>query len=297
MTTPRLCLRAPAKVNLCLEVLGRLADGYHEVHTVLQAVDLSDTLTFERADSLTLEVVPAGAAPLQDNLVLRAAGLLRAESRPVVREGARIVLRKRIPAGAGLGGGSSDAAAALLGLRALWGVTVTDSALVRLAAALGADVPFFLRGGTALGTGRGDVMTPLPAPQERWAVLVPVAVASPAGKTARLYGMLTQRDWSGGERTAELVRRLREGQPAREELFNAFDRVAEGAFPGLAPVRAALRQAGLGPCILAGSGPSAFALAGTRQHARTAAALVRAAGQPARVVRLLAAWGPSGLAC
>ena len=158
-------LQAPAKINLTLEVLGRRADGYHEVRTVLAAVDIADELELSEADGLALTVEPEGAVPVEDNLVLRAAALLR-DAAPA-GAGAAIVLHKRIPVAGGLGGGSSDAAAALLGLRRLWDLDLSDRTLAELAALLGADVPFFLRGGTALAAGRGEQLTVLPQPFER----------------------------------------------------------------------------------------------------------------------------------
>ena len=154
-------LRTPAKVNLALEVLRKRPDGYHELSTVLQAVDLCDRLTVETADTITLETSEPGLPTDERNLVVRAARMLRDAAG--VDRGARIRLEKRIPLAAGLGGGSSDAAATLWGLNRLWGLRWKRERLVELAVALGMDVPFFLGRGRALGTGRGEVLRPLPS--------------------------------------------------------------------------------------------------------------------------------------
>jgi 4-diphosphocytidyl-2-C-methyl-D-erythritol kinase len=169
----RLSLRCPAKINLHLEVLGRRGDGFHELRTVFVAVGLWDELVFERAapGCLELEVDPKGAVSGgEDNLVMRAAHGLLATGSPGA--GARILLRKRIPAAAGLGGGSADAAAALVGLSHLWGSKATAD-LHGLAGTLGADVPYFLLGGVAWGVGRGDEVHPLADLPAWWAVLLP----------------------------------------------------------------------------------------------------------------------------
>jgi 4-diphosphocytidyl-2-C-methyl-D-erythritol kinase len=165
-----LSCEAFAKVNRSLSVLGRRPDGYHELDTVLQTIDLSDVLELGAAESLELTcddpTLPAG----EDNLVIRAARSLAQEAR--VPPHAAIRLVKRIPAGAGLGGGSADAAATLLSLRALWSLPLDDAALGEVAARLGSDIPFFLTGGLARGTGRGERIAPLPDPPVEWLVLL-----------------------------------------------------------------------------------------------------------------------------
>ncbi len=170
----KLAVRCPAKVNLHLEVLGRRPDGYHELRTVFAAVGVWDELTLQDAPggSLALVVEPPGAVPVgEDNLVIRAARALT--ERLGGTHGARILLKKRIPVAGGLGGGSSDAAAALVGLSRLWGCPQSSEELAPLAARLGADVPFFLTGGVAWGAGRGSDLTPLPDLPPWWFLLLP----------------------------------------------------------------------------------------------------------------------------
>ncbi len=165
----RVLVRAPAKVNLHLEVLRRRPDGFHEIETILQALRLFDELEVELLEArpggeplIDLAVRPPGAAPDgEDNLCCRA---VRHFCRRLRRSGRfRLRLRKEIPAAAGLGGGSSDAAAALVACDRLLGTRLEPAELERLAAPLGSDVPFFIRGGTALARGRGTELTPLPA--------------------------------------------------------------------------------------------------------------------------------------
>ena len=167
-------LRTPAKINPVLEVLGKRADGYHELALVFQAIGLYDELDFsEDRQGLRLEISesPASLAADDSNLIVKAAKLF---FREVLKEkrGVRIRLKKRIPLAAGLGGGSSDAAATLLGLDQLFQTQAGETRLGALAAELGSDVPFFLKGGTALGRGRGEKITSWPPGPEMHLVLV-----------------------------------------------------------------------------------------------------------------------------
>jgi 4-diphosphocytidyl-2-C-methyl-D-erythritol kinase len=249
-------LVAPAKINWTLEVLGRREDGYHEVRMVMQTIGLCDELEIEAGEGLGLEVDGPHEAT-ENDLVLRAAALLD-EGRG---RGAQMRLTKRIPVAAGLGGGSSDAAAALRGLNELWGLGQDTEQLAGLAAKLGSDVPFFVAGGTALAEGRGERVTPLPDVAEAWLVVLapPIAVAE---KTKRMYAALTPADFSDGARTDACVAAIREGRPLTDdELHNAFERTAFEVFEGLEAYREALLAAGARRAHLAGAGPALFALA------------------------------------
>lgn len=243
----KLVAEAFAKVNLSLVVLGRRSDGFHELDTVFQAVGLSDRLTFEASEGLGLEVddpsVPAGA----ENLVLRAARALAAAAGVPAR--AAITLAKRIPAGGGLGGGSSDAAATLRGLSALWKLDLPLARLAEIGATLGSDVPFFLFGGTARGLGRGERIVPLPDLPPAGVVLVmpPFPVSTPA-----VFGRLGAPEWDG--RSGEEADAW--GAPDRNDLEPA----AEALFPALREVREALAAAGAGQARLSGSGSTVFGL-------------------------------------
>jgi 4-diphosphocytidyl-2-C-methyl-D-erythritol kinase len=241
-----------------LEVIGKRADGYHDVRTVLQTVNLFDDIEIEHAGELTLTVEPASAVPIDGNLVLHAAHMLRqavGEAR-----GAAITLRKRIPVAAGLGGGSTDAAATLLGLRELWSLDISDAALAAMAALLGSDVPFFLRGGTTLGTGRGDELRPLSMPVESLAVIVTPQEPEEATKTARLYGMLRPEHFSDGGKTDEVVRRIEADEPLGNAPYSTFAQVAFSAYASYELACTILRTTRAEHTLLCGAGPSLITL-------------------------------------
>ncbi len=247
----KLVAEAFAKVNRSLLVLGRRPDGFHELDTIFQAVGLADRLTFEEAESLVLEVddpsIPAGP----ENLVVRAARVL-AEAAGL-KPRAAITLEKRIPAGGGLGGGSADAAVALLGLSALWELDLPLQRLEEIGAALGSDVPFFLHGGTARGRGRGERILPLPdlPPQGVVLVMPPFPVSTPD-----VFRALDAPAWEGA-RAADPGDRAESSPPLDR---NDLEAAAEALFPSLGAVRAALALAGASQARLSGSGSTVFGL-------------------------------------
>ena len=249
---------APAKINWTLEVLGRREDGYHEIRSVMQTISLADDLEVRPASSLSLQVDGPEAAGLasDDNLVVRAARVFpqQLRARPVAFR-----LHKNVPAAAGLGGGSSDAAAALRLLRRFWRLR-KRAKVDEVAASLGADVPFFLRGGAQVIAGRGDAVTPLPATDPTHIILVtpPIAVAQ---KTARLYAELRSCHYTDGAATARLAAKLRDGRtPTPDDYVNVFDAVADVVFPRLAEYRRTLERVTGSRAMLAGAGPSLFAV-------------------------------------
>lgn len=256
-------LTAAAKVNLVLEVLGKRPDGYHEIATVLQAVELCDRLVLEDAEDLALEV--HGPAPGDaTNLALRAAAILR-EAAGVDR-GARIRLDKRIPVAAGLGGGSADAAAVLAGLNRLWGLRWPRVRLSALGASLGMDVPFFLWGGAALATGRGEVVAPVAA-----GALALVLVSPASGlSTAEVYARVTPTLWTDGGRARHMVEALRRRRPARiaASLYNGLEGAVALLCPEVERIKAALLAAGALGAAVSGSGPTVFGVARSYEHAR-----------------------------
>ena len=289
-------LLAPAKVNLTFEALGRRSDGYHDVRTVMQAISIADEVEFAPVAGLSLTIehgAPAFAAPPgEDNLVMRAARLLQRETGAA--QGAAILLRKRIPAAAGLGGGSSDAATTLLGLRRLWELDLDADALRELAARLGSDVPFFLSGGTALAEGRGERLTPLPTPQRSAVVAYPQDVAGD-GKTASLYAMLAPEHFSDGRAAERLAAKLRAGAPlSSADLRNAFDAVAPQAYPSYAAMREAFEAEGMRP-LLCGAGPATFALAPDGEPPESLAARLAHRGVSVMPARFLGHWGLEGI--
>jgi 4-diphosphocytidyl-2-C-methyl-D-erythritol kinase len=274
---------AYAKVNLTLEVLGPRADGFHEIVSLVQAVNLHDSLRLAPANDLAFACSDPSIGG-EDNLALRAAELLRRRVR--VSQGADMLLEKRIPVAAGLGGGSADAMAALVGLRRLWNLAVPDEELLAMAASLGSDVPFFLHGGTGLLRGRGEDVAPLAEAPARWLVLLRPANSNLANKTATLYRRLSAADYDDGAATRDCLEVLARGEfPAENLLRNTFEKVAYDAFPGLSEARERLRAAGGSSVHLSGAGPSLFSVFAEREPAEQARRTLRAAGDEAYLVR------------
>ena len=235
----RLRVRAYAKINLVLEVVGKRADGYHEVLTILQAVGLYDELTCEPAADLTLE-----APALPDdapNLVLRAAEALQEATG--CQAGAALTLRKHIPTASGLGGGSADAAATLTVLNRLWNLYLERVELERIAAQLGSDVPFYFTGGTALARGRGERVEPLPDARPRWLVILVPDVVLP-DKTRQIYATLDPKWYTPGGFVLTLAQRLRTDPAASwRPLGNGLEPTAMQVFPGPTAARDSLVRA------------------------------------------------------
>lgn len=164
-----LTFHAPAKINWFLTVLGRRPDGYHEVQTLMQQVSLYDALRFERSDRM--EIICHGLdIAMKDNLVYKAALVLQKQSG--IKTGAKITIDKQIPAAAGLGGGSSDAACALKGLNALWGLGIDNSRLAEISSSLGSDMPFFFYGPAAMAEGRGEIVKPVDASEAEFSIVL-----------------------------------------------------------------------------------------------------------------------------
>jgi 4-diphosphocytidyl-2-C-methyl-D-erythritol kinase len=279
---------AAGKINWTLEVLGKRSDDYHEVRTVLQTIELHDELTFETADRMSLNVTGPHTATDND-MVLQAARLRRERDRQ--SSGVSIGLDKRMPVAAGLGGGSSDAAATLRVLNEVWQARLGQHGLARLAARLGSDVPFFLRGGTALAGGRGEVTSPLPDAPMAWLVLLVPALSVPE-KTRRMYEALTPDDFTDGFRTKTLADHISAGGRIEDKhLYNAFDRAAYDVFEGLAVFRDWLLEAGAPSVHVCGAGPSLFALASGEPEALAIRARLNRArhGERVHVVRTVTA--------
>jgi 4-diphosphocytidyl-2-C-methyl-D-erythritol kinase len=264
-TGTTLTVEAFAKVNRSLRVLGKRPDGYHELDTIFQTVDLTEEIDFlegeEGTGEVSLTVEGADLPADSSNLVLRAAKALR--ERFSVRRGARIHLSKKIPIGGGLGGGSSNAASTLRGLCALWNLRPAESDLHALAVSLGSDVPFFLLGGRARGTGRGEILHPLPDGPEEWLVLVfpPFSLS-----TAAVYGALCAPALTDPAAHTNLRGSDSGGGPDRNDLEPA----AESLRGGLKRFRAALSEHGATSARLSGSGSTVFGVFGDEKNARRA---------------------------
>ena len=232
---------APAKINWTLEVLGHRNDGFHEVRTVLQTIGLCDTVRVSPLDRIEVRLAGRIAglegAP-EDNLAYRAAVLLL-EKMGEPSLGALIEVEKSIPVGAGLGGGSSDAAAVMRALNRLWDAGLSAPELACLGAKLGSDVPFFFAGGTASGWGRGDDIRPLRDIATRRLIIVAPTEIVKEKKTARMYARLGPEQYSHGAGTRALVEKLEAGgEPETYDIVNVFEGVADDVFPALVGIRA-----------------------------------------------------------
>jgi len=278
MSAP-LRLRCPAKINLGLEVAGTRPDGFHEIRTIFQSIDLADELWVEEAPEGGLEVEVEGAElpPGRGNLVYRAAEALR--KRAGIRRGARLKLRKRVPIGAGLGGGSSDAAVALMGLDRLWDLGLGIAGLSALAGELGSDVPFFLHGGTCLGLGRGEKLFPVEA---KTASAADFLVACPAASlsTAQVYA-----DWdatlttpAGKSRLSRFLASALTGQEEWSELANDLEGPAIRRVQAVATLKTVLEACGARAALMSGSGPSVFGVFFDPQKVEEAARRLGAEG-------------------
>jgi 4-diphosphocytidyl-2-C-methyl-D-erythritol kinase len=259
-----LTVYAPAKINLVLEVLGKDND-YHRISSIVQSIDLCDVLNFQLDEEVCFECDVSSLK--RDNLVTRAATLLKKSTKCSL--GARIELRKHIPWGVGLGGGSSDAAATLLALNELWELRLSLPELVQLASELGSDVPFFIHKGTALVEGKGGKVTPLPSlPATCFVLLVP-PLPKISGKTKQMYGKLNAAHYTEGRFIQHALSSLRQGKAiAHSLMFNVFEKVAFGFFSGLDKYRKALEEAGAPGVYLAGSGPCLFTFFSEEKQAK-----------------------------
>jgi len=251
-----LTVLTPAKLNLTLEVLAKRPDGYHEIRSVIQTINLCDSLRFQLSQEVAFKSNLPDWTP-EKSLVAKAVSLLQETTGG--SKGVTIEVSKRIPLVSGLGGDSSNAAATLRGLNTLWALGLSQSKLLELAAQLGSDVAFFLYGGTALGEGRGEVIIPLPPLPHRWVVLVVPDVPRQPGKTKQLYASLKTSHYTDGQITERLVAALRAGREP-PLLFNTFENVAFARFSPLKVYREHIMKVGADNIHLAGSGPTLFTL-------------------------------------
>ena len=267
---------AYAKVNLRLEVLGKRADGYHELRTIFQTVSLHDTLEFHssRRPGIALQIHGNEALAKEDlekNLVYRAVDALRRESR--VRPGIEITLRKKIPAGRGLGGGSSDAAAALVGYLQFTKQKIETSRLLDIAASLGADVPFFLFGGTALGISKGEEIYPMPdAPRRALLIVSPADIHVPTPDAYRWLHAPELASLTKSAANHKLFKFCALCWSAQEaSLSNDFEAAVFQRHPRLGKIKRDLLHRGASEALLAGSGSAVFGVFPSPAKARRAA--------------------------
>ncbi len=267
---------AYAKVNLRLEVLGKRADGYHELRTIFQTVSLHDSLRLRQTRQSAISLTVRGNStlsqePIEKNLVYRAVEALRRELQ--VRSGVEIVLDKKIPAGRGLGGGSSDAAAALVGYLRLTSKRIDPVRLLGIAASLGADVPFFLFGGCALGVGKGEEIYPLPdLPTTFYLIVSPNSIHVP---TPDAYRWLHAPEMASLTKSAAAHKLYKFcalcWSPQEASLSNDFEAAVFKRHSRLGQIKRALLRLGASEALLAGSGSAVFGVFPSPVKARRAA--------------------------
>lgn len=269
----RITVLAPAKINLFLHVLGKRDDGYHELLTLFQMVGIYDEISVERvAGEVRLRCDIQGVAE-EENIAFRAAVLLKEACG--VNDGAVITLDKAIPMAAGLGGGSSDAAAVLFALNRLWSLGLGREDLMQLGLRLGSDVPFFLSGPAAVGRGRGELLEPFP-PLESWVLLVNPGFAV---STAWVYRNVNLKLTTLRDNT-KLPSFLKKGLSAvklcnedlHEHLYNSLEEVTEHYYPEVTEIKNRMLDCGASAALMSGSGPTVFGLFNREVDAQKAAA-------------------------
>lgn len=263
---------SPAKINWVLTIHGRRPDGFHDIDTVFQALDYGDDLVCRPLDEAEcrIDCDRPGIPTDETNLIHQAWRLLRSEF-PAVG-GLAVQLHKRLPAGAGLGGGSSNAAAALVAINDLYRLQLGEDRLENYAARLGSDCAFFIRGGTARAEGRGELLTPVESRlNDCWLVVVWPGFAS---STVEAYRRVRPTHYEGAERVEAMVRALNSGNPqrVRRHRFNRFSCLVSEADPRYKGLSESMKKSGVGDPILCGSGSAMFGFAENQATAQDAAA-------------------------
>jgi 4-diphosphocytidyl-2-C-methyl-D-erythritol kinase len=255
----RISVKAPAKINLTLDVLAKRPDGYHEVEMVMTTVDLADRvdLTLREDGQITLDCSASFVPDDIRNHAYKAAVLLK--ERYQVSQGVHLYIDKQIPVAAGLAGGSSDAAATLRGLNQLWGLELTQDQLAELGAEIGSDVPFCIYGGTALARGRGEKIVHLGTPAACWVILAkpPVGVS-----TADVYGQLRVNEIPSHPPTQQMLKAIEEQNfnLMCQSLGNVLENVTLGMQPQVRQIKDLMIASGADGVLMSGSGPTVFAL-------------------------------------
>ena len=261
----RISLKAPAKINLFLEILGKRDDGYHEIETVMQEIDLVDNLQFEETqEGVKLKCNDKNIPSDENNLVCKAANLILNECG--IKKGVLISLEKNIPVGAGLGGGSSDAAATLKALNLLWKIGLNDAELMGFAAKLGSDIPFFIKGKTSLCSGRGEKITPIEVKSEmNYLIIFPHINISTTTIYRNLKIDLTKKIID----VSFFLNALKHHKVAgiSKLLFNRLEEVVFATYPDLLDVKMALGHFGFCGLSVSGSGSAFFGLCNDRHQA------------------------------
>ncbi|HZJ58372.1 MAG TPA: 4-(cytidine 5'-diphospho)-2-C-methyl-D-erythritol kinase [Clostridia bacterium] len=264
-----ICVRVHAKINLTLDVVGKRADGYHDVEMVMQSVNLWDEIVIRVTDGkIELDSNVKGLPKDERNIAWRATELLKAEFG--IPQGAGIFIRKNIPIAAGMGGGSADCAGVLLGLNRLWNLNLGDGALKTLGKRLGADVPFCITGGTALAEGIGDILTPIASGTSIWLVIVRPDLRVSTGE---VYGRLDLDYVEKRPNNKAMIEHLIAGRVSgvAENLVNVLEGVTIPMHPQIAEIKSRLVDEGALGSLMSGSGPTVYGVFKDQSSARRAA--------------------------
>lgn len=253
-----LYVKAPAKINLTLDVLYKRPDNYHEVEMIMTTVDLSDRIGLESREDGIIEIFSADRFVPNDqrNFAFQAAQLLK--DTYGIKEGVSISIEKEIPIAAGLAGGSSDAAATLKGLNELWNLGLTIDELAELGSKIGSDVPFCVYGGTALATGRGEIIKEIPAPPSCWVVLAKPKIGV---STAEVYGGLRV-DEIEHPNTQKMIEAIETGdyELLCQSVGNVLESVTFKLHPEVVMIKEQMKRFGVDAVLMSGSGPTVFGL-------------------------------------
>ncbi len=261
---------AKAKINISLDVHCKRADGYHEVEIVMQSIDLADLLVFEKITEEVIELeCTHPQVPLdQTNLIIKAVEKLKEKTK--VNKGIKINLEKNIPIGAGLAGGSTDAAAALMAVNRLWDLKISSEEVLETGSELGADVPFCIEGGTCLAKGKGDVLSKLPPLPNLWVMLVvfPFSVS-----TAEIYGSFNPGSIEKRPDTSAVIKNVSDGETEKlgKNMGNVLESVTLQKYPVIAQRKRELENKGFLGVQMTGSGPTLFCLSNNKGELEQAA--------------------------
>lgn len=271
-----LSLNAYAKINLCLDVVGRLENGYHQVRMIMQTVEIHDTLTFERTAGEIRITSDAGEIPLgEDNLIYKAASLMR--ERFQIDGGVSVQLEKRIPVAAGMAGGSTDAACTMKAMNLLYDLGLSEEELCALGVKIGADVPYCILGGTALSEGIGEVLTKL-SPMPECVLLV--AKPEIGVSTKEVYERIDRHEITSHPDVDGMQRAIAENDldGVVKRLANVLATVTEEMHPVVQRIREVMLSQGALGSLMSGSGPSTFGIFEKEEKARAAGEQIRALG-------------------
>ena len=248
-------INAYAKINLTLELLGKLPDGYHEISSIMQQIDLCDELEFNKSDQI--KVICNEPIPEEQNIVYRALMLLR--NRYSIGDGDIIKVTKKIPIGAGLGGGSSDAAAAIEGLNKLWKLKLSNEQMAHLSSNLGMDVAFFINKGTCLATGRGDKVKKIKSCPK-----MDILIVNPGFKinTKDAYSLVQESDCGPKFKTESMIRAIEKNDfdGIAGSLHNDFERIIYEKYPVIGKIKNEILDNKAANALLSGSGSSVFGI-------------------------------------